>query len=50
MDPEKWEIEWKGGPNDIHPRQKAIYLKEQYPDASQTIQYDIMPEPLGESV
>ena len=49
VDPEKWEMQWGGGPEDIHPRQNAIYLKEQYPDASQTIPYD-MPEPLGESV
>ena len=41
LDPDKWEIQWKGGPDDIHPRQKAVCLKEQYPDAEQIIPYDM---------
>ena len=49
MDPEKWHIEWSGGADEMHPRQRAIYLKEQYPDAEQAYPPD-MPEPLGESV
>ena len=49
MDPEKWQIQWARGPDDVHPRDKVKYLKELYPDACQTIPYD-MPEPLGESV
>ena len=49
MDPEKWHIEWTGGAGEMHPRQRAVYLKEQYPDAEQTYPPD-MPEPLGESV
>ena len=49
MDPAKWYIEWAGGPGEVHPRERARYLKELYPDAEQNIPYD-MPEPLGDSV
>lgn len=49
MDPTKWDIRWTGGPDDIHPRDRAVYIKELYPDAEQAIPYD-MPEPLGEPV
>ena len=49
MDPTKWEIAWTGGPDKTHPRDKAKYMAELYPDAIQHIPYD-MPEPLGEEV
>ena len=49
MDPIKWHIEWTGSADEIHPKEKAKYLKELYPDAKQWMLYD-MPEPLGESV
>ena len=49
MDPTKWEIDWSGGPNDTHPKEKARYMAELYPDAMQQIPPD-MPEPLGASV
>ena len=49
MDPVKWDIDWTGGPDDTHPRDKAKYMSELYPDASQNIPHD-MPEPLGDPV
>ena len=49
MDPTKWEISWTGGPDDVHPRNKAKYMTELYPDAVQNIPMD-MPEALGNSV
>ena len=49
MDPGKWYIEWTGGADQVHPKEKAKYLQELYPDAKQSMPYD-MPEPLGEPV
>ena len=49
MDPTLWDISWSGGPDDTHPREKAIYMAELYPDATQNIPYD-MPSPLGNPV
>ena len=49
MEPTKWEIAWMGGPDDVHPRDKARYMAELYPDASQNLPHD-MPDPLGNEV
>ena len=49
MDPMKWDIDWTGGPNDMHPRQRTNYMSELYPDAKQVLPYD-MPKPMGKPV
>ena len=49
MDPTIWDITWTGGPDDTHPREKARYMAELYPDAAQNLPYD-MPEALGNPV
>ena len=49
MDPTMWDINWTGGPDEVHPRVKAQYMTELYPDATQNLPYD-MPEPLGHAV
>lgn len=49
MDPTMWDISWTGGPDEVHPRVRAQYMTELYPDAVQTMPYD-MPEPLGAAV
>ena len=49
MGPIKWHIEWTESADQIHPKGKAKYLKELYPNAKQLMPYDT-PEPLGESV
>ena len=49
MDPMKWEIEWIGEKGEAHPRRRAEYMKELYPDARDNIPHD-MPKPLGEGV
>ena len=49
MDPMKWDINWVGGPDDMHPRKRAEYMSELYPDAKQVIPHD-MPKPLGKSI
>ena len=49
MDPMKWEITWSGGPDEVHPRRRAEFMAELYPDACQMLPPD-MPEPLGQSV
>ena len=49
MDPVKWDIDWVGGPDDMHPRRRAEYMSELYPDAKQVLPYD-MPTALGKPV
>ena len=49
MDPMKWEITWSWGPDEVHPRRRAEFMTELYPDACQMLPPD-MPEPLGQSV
>ena len=49
MDPHNWDIAWSGNPDQVHPRERAKYMAELYPDATQLMPYD-MPTPLGNSV
>ena len=49
MDPTKWDIEWTGDKGEAHPKQRAQYMKELYPDARDNMPHD-MPKPLGNSV
>ena len=49
MDPTPWEVDWVGEQGEAHPRERANYMKELYPDSSDHLPHD-MPEPLGESI
>ena len=49
MDPHNWDIAWSGNPDQVHPRERARYMAELYPDAAQLMPYD-MPDPLGNPV
>ena len=49
MDPTPWEVDWIGEQGEVHPRDRAVYMKELYPDAIDMTPHD-MPEALGESV
>ena len=49
MDPTPWEVDWVGEQGEIHPRERAIYMKELYPDAIDNLPHD-MPEALGEGL
>lgn len=49
MDPTPWEVDWVGEYGEIHPRERARYMKELYPDAIDNHPHD-MPEALGEPV
>ena len=49
MDPTPWEIDWVGEQGEVHPRERAKYMKELYPDLIDQKPHD-MPEPLGEGV
>ena len=49
MDPTPWEVDWVGEQGEFHPRERAIYMKELYPDSIDNLPYD-MPEALGEGL
>ena len=49
MDPTPWEINWSGEQGEVHPRERARYMRELYPDSMDQHPHD-MPEPLGEGV
>ena len=49
MDPTPWDVDWVGEQGEAHPRERARYMKELYPDAIDQIPHD-MPQPFGEGV
>ena len=49
MDPTRWDVAWTGGPDEFHPKERAVYMKELYPDAEDHVPPN-MPEPLGQEV
>ena len=49
MDPTQWDIDWVGEKGEAHPRERAGYMKELYPDARDNLPHD-MPQPLGNGV
>ena len=49
MDPTQSDIEWIGEKGEAHPRERARYMKELYPDAKDNLPHD-MPVPLGKGV
>ena len=49
MDPTPWEVDWVGEQGEVHPRERAKYMRELYPDSVDQKPHD-MPEPLGEGL
>ncbi len=49
MDPTPWEVDWVGEQGEIHPRERAIYMKELYPYSIDNLPHD-MPEASGEGL
>ena len=47
MDPTPWEADWIGEQGEVHPRERARYMKELYPVSVYKRPHD-MPDPLGE--
>lgn len=49
MDPTPWEMDQEGEQGEVHPRERAVYMKELYPDSIDNLPHD-MPEALGEGL